>query len=123
MQIAQYKEALEKELAEITDSLKNIAQYDKKTGDWKPIPADAGDDADPNEAADANEESIERQGEVAALETRFRNITLALTKIADTNYGTCEICTKEIETNRLQANPAARTCIADREREGELSRA
>jgi len=111
------------EHAELFTQLSNIATQDPKTGDWVAVPVvDDVRNADKNVEADATEEWNQRRAVLAQLEIRFRNITHALAKFADDSYGTCEISGEPIEENRLQANPAARTNIANRERESELPR-
>jgi len=35
----------------------------------------------------------------------------ALEKIANNTYGKCDVCGEEIPEDRLEANPAALTCI------------
>lgn len=111
---------LQAELAEVATELETIAVRNAATGDWEPVPAQPAEPSDPNVAADTAEDSMERQATVEALEIRFRNIARALEKAADGQFGICEICKAEIEMARLEANPAARTCIADKERESEL---
>jgi RNA polymerase-binding transcription factor DksA len=120
MDIQTYKNGLEKELDVITDELTGIAQYNDSTADWEAKPAASNETSDPNMTADNAEDSVERQGTVASLETRFRNLKRALQKIEGGTFGTCEICSDIIEEERLIANPAARTCIAHREQESEL---
>ena len=51
-----------------------------------------------------------RIGIVAQLETRYNNIKKALQRIEDGTYGVCLISGKKIELDRLNANPAAKTC-------------
>lgn len=46
-----------------------------------------------------------------ALETRLQNIDLALEKIENKNYGVCESCGKQIEIERLEVEPSARTHV------------
>jgi RNA polymerase-binding transcription factor DksA len=120
MDIERYREQLESEQQNVTEELQAIATYNKMTGDWEATPAGPADDADPNEAADDAEESTEREALVSNLEIRYRNIKRALRKIEAGTYGICEISGEEIEPARLEANPAARTSIANRERENEL---
>ncbi len=120
METDTYKQRLEEDLAQIKADLLGIASYNEATGDWEAKAGSPAESADENLTADAAEDGIERQGEVAALETRFRNISRALKKIENGTYGVCEISGTPIEAERLDANPAARTCIADRERETEL---
>ena len=42
----------------------------------------------------------------------IRDIEMALSRIKDGSYGTCSDCNGLIETNRLQAYPAANRCFA-----------
>jgi RNA polymerase-binding transcription factor DksA len=67
--------------------------------------------AEPNEAADKVEELDERGGEVTALSARLADVRKALENIETGTYGVCEVCDKAIEEERLEANPAARTCM------------
>ena len=117
-----YKEQLETMLDEIITDLETIAVYDTTTGDWvaKPDTSD-GNEADANAEADVVEDWNERRATLAQLETRYNNIKKALKKIAEGTYGICEISGKTIETNRLDANPAARTCEEYMNEEDRLS--
>jgi RNA polymerase-binding transcription factor DksA len=120
MEINTYKLRLQDELQKLHAELSTIASHNETTGDWEAKPEAPAETSDENMAADAAEDGIERQGAVAALETRYRNIKRALTKIEDGTFATCELCSDIIEEDRLMANAAARTCIADRDREAEL---
>lgn len=106
-----FKARLETMLNEITEELKTIGIHNPENpSDWEAVPegVDVGE-PDPNVAADRVEEWDERRALVATLETRYNNIVRALKKIEDGSYGVCEISGKEIEADRLNANPAART--------------
>src|SRR4051812_29221428 len=78
--------------------------------------ADLGhEDADPtatesDEVADRMEASEENAGETNVLSARKREIVAALKRMQDGTYGMCEECGEKIEEDRLEANPAARTC-------------
>lgn len=89
--------------------------------DWIATPEPIDTEADENLIADRTEEWMERTAEVAELETRYNNIVRALTKIKEGTYGRCEICGAEIELKRLEANPAARTCLTHLNEESQLS--
>ncbi len=67
--------------------------------------------AEPNEAADKIEELDERGEEVTTLSARLADVRRALQSFDEGAYGVCEVCVKKIEEERLEANPAARTCI------------
>jgi len=101
-------------LEAITTELQTVGINDPKNpSDWIAVPdSTESSDADANVSADALEDFQERQSLVAVLETRYNNIVLALEKIDAGTFGTCEVCNAPIEENRLDANPAARTCIA-----------
>ena len=110
------KERLMKELTELG------VRNPRASADWIPIPEDVERfEADPNIVADQSENWAERRGTLDALETRFNNVTRALLKLEDGMYGTCEICTGNIEGDRLNVNPAARTCKKHLEDEVALS--
>jgi RNA polymerase-binding transcription factor DksA len=74
----------------------------------------AGDHYDAN-FADSSQVTAER-GEAEALATQLRetlvDVELAIQKLDDGSYGTCEVCGKPIGEPRLEAMPAARRCIA-----------
>jgi DnaK suppressor protein len=122
MQQEEYKTRLESDLELIIAELRTIASYNDETGDWEAIPdTDEISSADENVEADFAEGWDTRRSIVEQLETRYRNINRALGKIADGTYGICELSGEPIEEERLAANPAARTNIANRDRERELS--
>jgi RNA polymerase-binding transcription factor DksA len=105
---------LEEELATLTKELEGLGIHNPQTKeDWIPTPKDVGTpEADQNVVADRSEDWAERRGTLDALETRYNNIVRALDAIAGGTYGICEIGGEEIEADRLEANPAARTCKA-----------
>mgnify|MGYP006131123399 CR=1 FL=1 len=122
MNTTAHKEALENELAEITQSLQELGvQNPHAKEDWITTPeGPSKNTADPNDLGDRSEEWQERRGTLSTLETRFNNINRALQKIEKGSFGTCELCTKPIEEDRLAVNPAARTCKADIDNESQL---
>ncbi len=46
-----------------------------------------------------------------SLESKLKNVNLALEKIEKGEYGKCEKCGKQIEEERLQAAPEAKLCV------------
>ncbi len=117
-----YSDRLEALLVLITDELKAIGIHNPENqSDWLAVPDDLdAEEPDQNLLADAVEGWNERNALVATLEPRYNNIVAALARIKSGTYGTCEICKKEIEAKRLEANPAARTCIEHIEEESSL---
>ncbi len=122
MDTQHFKELLESERTQLREELEKIAtEVDSAKGVWEPIASTLDvDRADLNEVADAAEESGEQVVIVGELGLRYQNIVLALKKIEEGTYGVCEISGEKIEEDRLEANPAARTCKAHMEKEREL---
>lgn len=119
-----YKEKLEKELQIVEQELRSVATQDPKNPhNWEATETKMdvmSAAADPNEAADKQEEYTENRAITDQLEIRYNNIKHALVKISDGSYGICEISGKPIEPERLEANPAARTCKACMDQEKNL---
>ncbi|MCA9354119.1 MAG: TraR/DksA C4-type zinc finger protein [Candidatus Kaiserbacteria bacterium] len=115
------KTRLETELDQVITELNTIAAQNPDTGDWvaRIDPVEIGN-ADENVVADTTEDWDTNRALLTQLETRYRNITRALEKFATDTYGICEISGEPIEEARLNANPAARTNIANIDRESEL---
>lgn len=112
-----YRAQLDDMLRTITAELKEVGIHNPENPqDWIAVPEDLdAEEPDENLAADAVEEWDERRALVATLEGRYNAIVAALGRIQTGTFGTCEVCGTDIEAARLDVNPAARTCIADRE--------
>lgn len=110
------KTRLETMLQDITAELQTLGIHQPADGDWVATPEGVNvPEADPNVGADRVEDWGEKRATLSVLETRFNNIKLALQKIEDGTYGVCEVSGEPIEAARLDANPAARTCIAHKD--------
>jgi DnaK suppressor protein len=115
MNIDHYKELLLAEQKKLEAELADIGQKNPSNSeDWEATPDEDMDNADPdkNIRADAIEEYANRIGIAAPLEARLTEISAALERIENSAYGVCETCGEKIEEDRLEANPAARTCKA-----------
>jgi RNA polymerase-binding transcription factor DksA len=114
MDTEHFKQKLLEELKKVETELAGVASKDR-AGEWE-AKETAMDTlppmADANEAADKIEEYEENLGIDSALAAREREIKDALAKIDSGTYGACEVCGAQIEAERLEANPAARTCLA-----------
>jgi RNA polymerase-binding transcription factor DksA len=112
--VTHFKKKLEEELKLVEGELKGVAVHDPKNpANWESKEVEMevmSPVADPNEAADKIEEYNEHRAITGELEIRYNDITAALQKIADGKYGLCEVSGEPIEEDRLEANPAARTC-------------
>ncbi len=110
--IEHFKEMLEAEKAMLAVELPKIALWNAEINEWEAQPAEAVTESDENDLADRSEEYEERTGKVRSLGKKFTDITVALEKIENDTYGVCELSGEAIEVERLEANPAARTCMA-----------
>jgi len=99
--------------AELAALLEELADHGKSTdGDeWEGATESEGEEADPSDAADNLEELGTNVPLVSDLQKRQKAIKAALRKIKDGAYGTCDECGEDIDLDRLEANPAAATCI------------
>lgn len=73
------------------------------------------DTAENIELANMFEVESNKDAVLDQLENRLIDVERALSKISNGNYGICEVSGQDIEEARLNANPAARTNIANRE--------
>jgi len=106
----EFKEKLEQEKTALEKQLETFANKDPKLkGDWDSRFPKFDDDIEG--AADEVAEYTTRLPVEFSLETRLRDINLALEKIAKGKYGRCEKCGQEIEEKRLEIYPAARFCM------------
>lgn len=104
------EDKLKKEKAAIEKQLSTFADKDPNLkGDWDSrFPKF---DGNIEEAAGEVEEYTSRLPVEFSLETRLRDINLALEKLEKGEYGKCEKCGKNIEEKRLEILPAARLCM------------
>ena len=102
--LAAEKDQLEEELA---SHGKNVTgtNWEGSSSDLKTSTADF------TEVADQIEELATNVPLVEELERRYRDIVDAMKRIDGGAYGKCEVCREEIPADRLEANPAAKTCI------------
>lgn len=107
-----YKLKLEEEKKLLEEELGTMGRVDK-TGDWQATPeSEISSQEVPDEAdmADRSEDFEERSSKLDLLEKRLNDVNKALEKMSNGNYGVCEKCGSHIEGDRLEVNPAAKTC-------------
>ncbi|MDP2641929.1 MAG: TraR/DksA C4-type zinc finger protein [bacterium] len=108
-----FKKRLETEKKELEKELEKVGRINPDNpSDWEATPPVDRDvsQADENTVADSIEGYDDNVAIVNTLETRYRDIKSGLDKIKHGTYGLCQVCGKEIESDRLDANPSARTC-------------
>lgn len=110
--IVELKAQLESEKNLLEKELETIAQKDPHfPGDYDTRFPDFGQEQSVEEAAPeiaAYEATLPVEH---SLELKLKNINNALKRIENNNYGICQNCRQEIDTERLKAIPEAETCL------------
>lgn len=111
---APFKARLEKELKTLEVELKSVGHRNPSNlKDWEPASSDVDIEAsDSADTADNIENYETNTAILKPLEIQYNDVKSALDKIKKGTYGLCEVCGKPIEQGRLEANPAAKTCVA-----------
>ena len=114
MDTNKYRDALEAEKAKLEAELSTVGRPNPQNPqDWEAVREDRDDTtADENDNADALEDLVNDDAVVRQLETQLADVNAALARIEAGTYGKCEVGGEDIEEDRLDANPAARTCKA-----------
>jgi len=112
--IEHFKEKLLAEKTKLEGELKSIGQQNPSNpADWVPVVDEADTNAiDPIDRADAMEDLEENAEIINQLEVQLLSVNEALKRIDDGTYGICTVGGEPISPERLEANPAAKTCIA-----------
>lgn len=110
--IERFKIKLEAEEKLLRKELEEVGRRNPDNlSDWEATPIDKDvSQADENIVADSIEGYEENTAIVNTLETRYQDLKSALDKIKQGTYGFCELCKEEIDVERLEANPGARSC-------------
>lgn len=113
------KQKLQEEKVLLEEELSTVGERNPKDkDDWVPARPDMDTlESDPSERADAYESFGENVGILHNLEVRYTNVKNALIRMKDETYGFCSVCGEKIEEKRLEANPAADTCITHKDEE------
>lgn len=107
-----YKARLEEEKVRLEAQMATVGRRNPANpNDWEPANVEEGD-ADPNVQASKMEDFGDNVAILEDLEARYKDVTDALARVASGTYGACEVGGEEIEADRLDADPAARTCKA-----------
>ena len=113
METAHFRELLETEKNTLEGQLATVGRKNPANPkDWEPVPSETGHESDPNDQADLIENYEENTAILKDLEIRYNHVLAALARIEAGTYGVCETGGETIEVERLEADPAARTCKA-----------
>lgn len=108
-----YKARLEDEKKVLEGELSSIGRRNPSNpADWEAVPEATGQEPDQNDAADLLEGYEANNAILNDLEIRYNEVLAALDRIEKGAYGVCEVSGEKIETERLDADPAAKTCKA-----------
>ena len=109
--VEELKEKLETEKNSLEKELKSFATEDKNLEHNWDAKFPNREDSDKDEAADDAQEYDNLVSLEHSLESKLKDVNMALEKIGNGKYGICEKCGKEIEKERLKAAPEARLCM------------
>ncbi|OHA60145.1 MAG: hypothetical protein A2589_00500 [Candidatus Vogelbacteria bacterium RIFOXYD1_FULL_46_19] len=110
-----YQQKLLAEKERLEADLKSIATNEThvEPEEWSTMASEKDQPVETrDEVADRLEDMEERQSQEAALGGSLAEVEKALDRLAQDQFGLCEVCGGEIEPARLEANPAATTCLA-----------
>lgn len=113
MDTTAFSTRLSEEKAKLEAELSTLGRRNPSNpNDWEALPPEGERESDPNDAADLMEGYSENAAILADLENRYNDVLAALARIEDGSYGTCAVSGEPIEEDRLNADPAAKTCKA-----------
>lgn len=109
--IEELKGKLETQKDSIQKELETFADKDKKLKNNWDARYPNREDGDKEEEADEVQEYDNMLALEHSLESKLKDVNMALEKITNGAYGICEGCGKEIDQERLLACPEAKTCL------------
>lgn len=112
MRTEHFKKKLEADKAKLELEMESVGRRNPRVpNDWEPIPSEMGTEADLADQADIVMGRDSNAAILADLEARYDTVLAALSRIEKKTYGKCEVCGDKIEDARLEADPAATTCV------------
>ena len=105
------KEKLEKERDELVEKLRDLGKLNPETNEWEATPEEMDYvETDQNDMADRFEDFESKSSTLKVFESKLNDVLKSLKEINHVSFGKCEVCRKDIELARMEANPAAHTC-------------
>ena len=115
MKTEHFRKQLESQKEKLETEMQSVGRPNPAVpNDWELVPSEIGMEADLADQADVVMSRESNSAILADLEARYDTILAALTRIEKKTYGACEVCGTTIEEARLEADPAATTCIEHR---------
>jgi RNA polymerase-binding transcription factor len=112
-----FRAKLEEERARLTNAVEFLVRENPGSLEDELGEVAAGNDNHLGDLATATYDRELDEGLEEGAQQTLADIDLALRKIEDGTYGTCEVCGKPIGADRLGAIPWARLCIDDQRRQ------
>ena len=114
MNTQHYKDLLLKEQDRLVEAMQTMGQLgDLVSGHWEThTETSENKELEPDALADKFEEETTNEGVLDTLEERLKEVNDALVRIESGTYGKCSKCGKQIEPEKLEANPATSICLA-----------
>jgi len=107
--IQRHKNILEAELKRLEAEILGVAEKESDLT-WEAKQTEDGIATEREDVAESMENYESNFSITSTLEKEIVDIKNALDKIDANTYGLCEVCQGEIEEDRLNAKPEARTC-------------
>jgi len=112
MKTEHFRKKLEEEKMRLESEMGTVGRRNPAVpDDWEAVPSETGTEPDLADQADIVVSRDSNIAILADLEARYDTILAALSRIEKKTFGKCEVCGKEIGEDRLEANPAATTCV------------
>lgn len=110
--VTHFKNLLLQEKNKLVNELTSLGVQNEQGVVWEAVNKEDEDTADREDVASSIETYEDKERTISILETQLHDVEVALAKIENGNYGICEVSGEEIELDRLEANPSARTSKA-----------
>lgn len=113
MHTQQFKERLEEEKGRLARQMQEVGRKNPAVpDDFEARPTQTGSEPDLADQAGVIQSYEENEGVLRDLEARYDQILAALARIEAGTFGKCAVGGEAIEPERLEADPAAATCLA-----------
>ena len=112
MKTEHFRKKLEAEKIKLESEMGKIGRRNPLVpNDWEPAPLEENVESDIVDQADIIVNRENDTAILADLEAHYDTILAALSRIEKGTYGKCDVCGSKIGEERLEADPAATTCI------------
>ncbi len=112
MKTEHFRKKLEEEKEKLESEMGTLGRRNPLVpDDWEPAPLPENMESDIADQADIIVNRDNDSAILADLEARYDTILAALLRIEKRTYGKCEVCGGKIGEARLEADPAATTCV------------